>query len=323
MRADVPVPEPSYAGTERLQEVACATVLGMWRSGVPATMVVVLALTGCGDDGDAPSDAASGGACREAPKALTSALESSLTARGGAKLQRVRSVKIEGGPEAPLTLLKKGAHVASGALVVPGGDPRTVSWVVSESMLTSGGGVAFGLDGVTRKATDLGSAAREGSPIRDYAEVISKSEVYEQSRACVKRASTSTADANPTQGGVSRAKFVKRLNRLCRSATAKVEKIDDASFTSKNPAVVANAFDASVKQYDAVLSKLKKLDAPKADRSALDEYVASIKRSRGVAARIARQLRAGKKPAHLVTSLQDEKNERLSAALMLGADDCG
>lgn len=310
-------------GYGAVQEVACATVLGMWRSGLRATMVVVLALTACGDDGEAPSDAASGGACREAPKTLTSALESSLTARRGAKLQRVRSVKIEGGPEAPLTLLKKGAHVASGRLVASGRDPRTVSWVVSESMLTSGGGVAFGLDGVTRKATDLGSAAREGSPIRDYADAISKSEVYEHSRACVQRASTSTADTNPTQGGVSRAKFVKRLNRLCRSATAKVEKIDDASFTSKNPAVVANAFDASVEQYDAVLTKLQKLNAPKADRSALEEYVASIKRSRGVAARIARRLRADKKAAHLVTALQDEKNERLGAALMLGADDCG
>ncbi|HEV2060717.1 MAG TPA: hypothetical protein VGR11_15300, partial [Solirubrobacteraceae bacterium] len=210
-------------------------------------MVVVLALTACGDDGDAPSAVADGGACREAPKMLTSALESSLTARGGGKLQRVRSVKIQRGPEAPLTLLKKGAHVASGTLVASGGDPQTVSWVVSESMLTSGGGVAFGLDDVTRKATDLGSAAREGSPIRDYADAISESEVYEQSRACVQRASTSPADPNATQGGASRANFVKRLNRLCRSATAKVEKIDDASFTSKNPAVVANAFDASVK----------------------------------------------------------------------------
>lgn len=306
----------------------CATVLQMRRARLLAAIVVILALGACGDDPDTPQNAATGGGCRDATKALSSALQSSLTPRDGGKLQRLRSVKIQRGPEAPLTLLKKGAHVASGTLVASGSGPQTVSWVVSESMLTTGGGVAFGLDRVTREATDLGSAAKPSSPIRDYANAISKSAVYEQSRACIEEASNASSEPKADRGqssqdDVSHRRFVTRLNRLCRSATAKLEKIDDASFASRDPAVVANAFDASVEQYDSVLSKLEKLAVPSADRAALEEYVASIKRSRAVAKRIAAKLRADQTAAHLVNSLKDEKNERLSAALVLGADDCG
>lgn len=300
----------------------------MWRRGLLAATAVALASAGCGDDGNGDTAAVTGGECRDASKMLAGSLESSLAARGDGRLRRLRTVKIQEGPDAPLTLLKKGAHVASGTLIASGKDNRTVSWVVSDSLLTTGGGVAFGLDDATRNATDLGSAAKPGSPIRDYADAIRESAVYERSRACVQDASNPAPEAQPKSSAkpnreVSRAKFVKKLNRVCRSATARLEKIDDASFTSRKPAVVARAFEASVKQYDSVLARLEKLAVPKADRSTFDEYVASIKRSRGVAARIADKLRAGEKPAHLVKVLTDEKNERLSTALVLGADDCG
>lgn len=287
--------------------------------------VVLLALAGCGDDTDGRGDAATGGECREGRDLLVDALESSLTAQGGGQLRRVRTVKVQGGPDAPLTLLKKGAYIASGTLVAPGSDRKTLSWVVSDTMLTTGGGLAYALDRVTRKASILGAAAKAGSPARDYVSAIANSPPYEQARACARdakaiHAAKSTAKSKPK---LSHATFIKKLNRLCRRGTAALGRIDDASFASKDPHVVAGAFDASVKRYDAVLSKLEKLAVPAADRSAFDEFVTSIKRSRSVATQIADKLRSQDQAAHLVKALTDEKQERLLAALTLGADDCG
>lgn len=285
-------------------------------------LVVLLALAACGDDSDPRGDAAAGGACRDGRATLTSALESSLTAAGAKELRRVRTVKIHGGPVPPVTLLKKGAYIASGTMIKTGGERQTLSWVVSASMLTTGGGIGYALDRATRKASVLGSAAKPGSPARDYAIAISNSEAYKQSRACVRQESGSRSEAK-SESNVSHANFVKKLNRLCRSGTKALDRVADESFASKDPRVVAGAFDASAKQYDAVLSKLKKLAVPAADRSAFDEYVTSIKRSRRVAARIADKLRADKPAAHLVKALTDEKQTRLLAGLNLGADDCG
>ena len=287
--------------------------------------LVLLALVACGDDTDGRGDAATGGPCRDGRDLLVDALESSLTAQGGGQLRRVRTVKVQGGPDAPLTLLKKGAYIASGTLVAPGtpgSDRKTLSWVVSDTMLTTGGGLAYALDRVTRKASLLGSAAKAGSPAHDYVTVIANSAAYEQARACARDASNAIPAAT-SKPKPSRTTFIKKLNRLCRRGTAALGKIDDASFASKDPHVVAGAFDASVKRYDAVLSKLEKLAVPAADRSAFDEFVASIKRSRSVATRIADKLRSREQAAHLVKALTDEKQERLLAALTLGADDCG
>lgn len=289
-------------------------------------LVLLPAVAACGGDTGGRGDAVTVAACREGGDLLVDALESSLTAQGGGQLRRVRTVEVQGGPDAPLTLLKKGAYIASGTLVAPSSDQKTLSWVVSDTMLTTGGGLAYALDRVTGKASGLGSAAKAGSPARDYVTAIANSAAYEQARACARDVSNaipaakSTAKSKPK---LSHATFITKLNRLCRRGTAALEKVSDASLASKDPDVVASAFDASVRQYDAVLSKLEKLAVPAADRPAFDEYVTSITRSRGVAAQIADKLRSQEQAAHLVKALTDEKQERLLAALTLGADDCG
>jgi hypothetical protein len=106
--------------------------------------------------------------------------------QGDAKLQNLQTVKVDDAPAAPLAGFKDGVYVASAKLVAPGVDNQTVSWAVSKSMLTTGGGLAYALDSVTREFSDLGSAAKEGSPARDYADAIAGSDAYDRSRGCVK-----------------------------------------------------------------------------------------------------------------------------------------
>jgi hypothetical protein len=158
----------------------------------PCAVVVAVALAGCGSSSDSggtntastTGQAASKPACQPARKTLTASLESSLTASGGGKLRKVRVVKVTDAPSAPLAGFKAGVYVASGQLVAPGIEGETLSWAISNSMRTTGGGLALALDEVMREFSDLGAAAGPDSPARAYTDAVKGTDAYEQSRSC-------------------------------------------------------------------------------------------------------------------------------------------
>jgi hypothetical protein len=154
-----------------------------------ALAFAVIAVVGCGGSSDSNTGtqkSASAPACQPGGKALTASLQDSLTASGNAKLQDVQTVKVDDPPTVSLAGFKDGVYVASAKLVAPGVDDQTVSWAVSKPMLTTGGGLAYALDSVTREFSELGAAAKEGSPARNCADTIANTDAYHLSRDCVK-----------------------------------------------------------------------------------------------------------------------------------------
>lgn len=159
---------------------------------VLAIVVSAGIVAGCGDTNESASKGAeaplttatttSAQTCRRANADLIASLEASLTARG--ELKAVRYVKIVDGPDAPLSGFKDGAFIVSAQLDAAGIEGTTMSWGVSKSMVDTGGGLALGLDSVTREFSDAGTAANEGSPARDYTDALKNTSAYDESREC-------------------------------------------------------------------------------------------------------------------------------------------
>ena len=61
------------------------------------------------------------------------------------------------------------------------------AWAVSKDMVQTGGGLAFALDATTREFSDLGAAANEGSPARDYTEQLEATDAYGTAVSCADR----------------------------------------------------------------------------------------------------------------------------------------
>jgi hypothetical protein len=155
---------------------------------VLALAFAVVAVVGCGGSSNGAtstkkSEAAP--ACQPGGKALSASLQDSLTASGDAKLRNLQTVKVDDPPTISLAGFKDGVYVGSAKLVAPSIEDQTVSWAVSKPMLTTGGGLAYPLDPVTREFSDLGAAAKEGSPARNYADTIVNTDAYHLSRDCV------------------------------------------------------------------------------------------------------------------------------------------
>jgi hypothetical protein len=114
-------------------------------------------------------------------KMLSQALASSLTTTGGGGLRRAHVVKVPNPPPAPL---QSGVYIVAGELTGPGMDGTTGTWAVSKEMVSTGGGLAFAVSSITREFSDLGGAAQEGSPARDYTDELEATDAYDQAVTC-------------------------------------------------------------------------------------------------------------------------------------------
>ena len=122
--------------------------------------------------------------CRKAPRVLVRALAGSLSVQVGGGIDNAQVVKVPDPPPPPLRGLNAGVYIAAGELIGPGMDGTVGAWAVSKPMLSTGGGLAFGLDTVTREFSDLGVAASDDSPARDYTDELEATDAYEQAVSC-------------------------------------------------------------------------------------------------------------------------------------------
>jgi hypothetical protein len=154
-----------------------------------------VALVGCGDDdsddggepptGTAESDVETKAAvCQNASKPLAKAIRSSLSIGGGGDVRRLRVVRLEDPPEAPLNGYRKGVYAVAGEFTGPGMDGTIGVWAASTDMVRTGGGLIIGADSVTREFSELGAAAADGSPAAEYAGEVAGSSEGETARKC-------------------------------------------------------------------------------------------------------------------------------------------
>jgi hypothetical protein len=94
-------------------------------------------------------------------------------------------VKVPDAPPAPLRGFRSGVYIVAGELTGPGMDGTTGTWAVSKEMVSTGGGLAFAVGSITREFSDLGAAASEGSPARDYTDELEATDAYDQAVNCV------------------------------------------------------------------------------------------------------------------------------------------
>lgn len=75
-------------------------------------------------------------------------------------------------------------YVIAAQLRADGIDGEVLSWVVSKKFVETGGGLAVGGDSVTREISDLGTAASDDSPTRDYTDTVMDSAQAKTTQAC-------------------------------------------------------------------------------------------------------------------------------------------
>lgn len=162
---------------------------------------IIGALTG-GDESPAPSETAEQTAapqddepqddepqddgCQKPTRALRESLRSALNVEGRGGLKRISVVEVTDPPPAALAGYKAGVYAVAAEITGPGiGDGEVIGvWAVSRDMVRTGGGLAIGADTLTREFSELGAAARRGSPAADYAEAIANSDAGQRARDC-------------------------------------------------------------------------------------------------------------------------------------------
>ncbi len=157
----------------------------MWRTWL-ACAVAALAVISCGGE-PAQQKAKETADCHKGPSTLKDALESSLRGVQDAELTGLQFVEVESPPDAVPGGFDHGLYVVSGLLQAPGVDGEPLTFAATEDMVTSGGGLAFAIDTVTRRFFKFGASAAEESSVRDYAKAIQDEPEYEQARKCAQQ----------------------------------------------------------------------------------------------------------------------------------------
>lgn len=135
-----------------------------------------------------------------------------------------------------------------------------------------------------------------------------------------------SADTAPAKSAsADHGELVAQMNTLCESANAKLGKAnaDVTAATSETAAI--SALDDALAVYEEVVPQLEALDPPPADQAAFESFVRAISRNESIVRRMGDAARAGDSVeiAALNTAADAETDRRLSAALDLGADECG
>ncbi len=149
--------------------------------------VAALAVISCGGEPAQQQEAKQPADCREASSDLKDALESSLSGVQNAELTGVRYVEVESPPEAPLSGFEDGMYIVSGLLQDRAADGEPLTFAANHDMVSSGGGLAFAIDPVTREFFEFGTSAVADSPARGYIDAIQEEPEYEQARECAQQ----------------------------------------------------------------------------------------------------------------------------------------
>ena len=149
--------------------------------------VAALAVLSCGGEPAQQQKAKEAADCREASSDLKDALESSLRGVQNAELTGMRYVEVESPPHAPMSGFEDGMYIVSGLLQDRAADGEPLTFAVNEDMVSSGGGLAFAIDPVTREFFRLGASATADNPARDYIDAIQEEPEYEQARECAQQ----------------------------------------------------------------------------------------------------------------------------------------
>ena len=158
----------------------------MWRTWL-ACGAAALAVISCGGE-PAQQEAKQAADCRDAPSPLKDALESSLRDVQDAELTGVRYVEVERPPDAAPGGFDHGIYVVSGVLEASGVDGEPLlTFVVTEDMVGTGGGLALAVDTVTREFFEFGASAADESSVRDYTDAMQDEPEYQQARECAQR----------------------------------------------------------------------------------------------------------------------------------------
>lgn len=146
-----------------------------------------LAFISCGGESAQQQEAKKAADCREASSALKDALESSLRGVQNAELTGVRYVEVESPPDATVSGFDDGMYIVSGHLQDRAADGEPLTFAVNEDMVSSGSGLAFAIDPVTREFFEFGASAAADTPARDYIDAIQGEPEYEQARKCAQQ----------------------------------------------------------------------------------------------------------------------------------------
>jgi hypothetical protein len=114
---------------------------------------------------------------------LVRAIRSSLTIHRG-RVKHVSVIRLSDPPEATASGYKDGVYAVAGKFTGPGTNGAVGVWAASTDMVKTGGGLILGADSVTRKFSEFGAAAAEGSPAADYAGEVASSDEGAQARKC-------------------------------------------------------------------------------------------------------------------------------------------
>lgn len=149
--------------------------------------VAALAFISCGGEPAQQQEAKKAADCREASSDLKDALESSLRGVQNAELTAVRYVEVESPPDASVSGFDDGMYIVSGLLQDRAADGEPLTFAVNEDMVSSGGGLAFAIDPVTREFFEFGASATADTPARDYIDAIQEEPEYQQARECAQQ----------------------------------------------------------------------------------------------------------------------------------------
>ncbi len=132
-----------------------------------------------------------------------------------------------------------------------------------------------------------------------------------------------STDERPT--ALTHAQFVTRLNRLCRAGNRRASSYRQRIDQTDDPRLEAALIEESIKAQTPFTAGVRALKSPAEDRAAFKRYTRSLNRQDGLGLRMADALRAadGGTVVELASMLAENKTRRVTAAIDLGADDCG
>jgi hypothetical protein len=133
------------------------------------------------------------------------------------------------------------------------------------------------------------------------------------------------ADVDTAPATLDHDELVAELNSICASGNSKLGKLNAEFKAATSEAVAIDILEQSLAIYSDALERIDNLDPPAADSAAFDRYVTASGRTEAAMRRLVAAGQAGESGeiAALSDALDAETDRRLTAALDLGADECG
>lgn len=138
---------------------------------------------------------------------------------------------------------------------------------------------------------------------------------------------TATPERTAT-AGVTHDEFVEDLNRTCSGDKRRLDELNDQlsrDADAGNYEGAADALQALTSLAEPHWEQQRQLEPPAEDQAAFTEYMDAQQQFQGLMRRYIRALRTHDDDAleSMAPLVEDTGNERLRAAIKLGADDCG